>query len=109
MPAVSETYLTDHEPPACESPFCVNDIGCMYRCINTGRSHARKDDGSEALLREAAEATREESERARRRAAAALRTVPEGTDLQQRAFAAKMAEWRRTGGVPGYIRPKAAR
>ena len=37
------------------------------------------------------------------------RTVVEGTDEQRAAFAAKMAEWRRTGGVPGYTGPRAAR
>lgn len=37
------------------------------------------------------------------------RTVVERTEAEQSAFAAKMAEWRRTGGIPAYGGPKAAR
>lgn len=37
------------------------------------------------------------------------RTVVERTESEQSAFAAKMAEWRRTGGIPAYGGPKAAR
>ena len=37
------------------------------------------------------------------------RTVVEGTEEHNRAFAAKMAEWRRTGGIPHYGGPRAAR
>lgn len=37
------------------------------------------------------------------------RTVIERTDAEREAFAAKMAEWRRTGGIPGYVGPRAAR
>lgn len=37
------------------------------------------------------------------------RTVIERTEAEQSAFAAKMAEWRRTGGIPSYTGPKAAR
>lgn len=36
-------------------------------------------------------------------------TYVERTEAEQSAFAAKMAEWRRTGGVPGYTGPRAAR
>jgi len=37
------------------------------------------------------------------------RTTIEGTEEHNRAFAEKMAEWRRTGGIPSYTGPKAAR
>lgn len=37
------------------------------------------------------------------------RTVIERTDAEQSAFAAKMAEWRRTGSIPSYTGPKATR
>jgi hypothetical protein len=37
------------------------------------------------------------------------RTTIERTEAEQSAFAAKMAEWRRTGGIPSYTGPRAAR
>lgn len=73
------------------------------------------DNGEAALRREVQEA--EADERRRHRAALRCgridesdeRTVIERTEAEQSAFAAKMAEWRRTGGIPGYNGPRAAR
>lgn len=37
------------------------------------------------------------------------RTTIERTDAEREAFRAKLQEWRRTGGIPSYTGPRAAR
>jgi len=59
------------------------------------------DDGEAALRRAALRSGRIDD--------ADERTTIERTEAEQSAFAAKMAEWRRTGGIPSYTGPRAAR
>lgn len=67
------------------------------------------DTGEDAIRRERESAEAREGNFLWRADEADERTTIERTDAENEAFRAKLQEWRRTGGVPAYTGPKAAR